>query len=76
MVPITGRFSNQRSQGAADREAAGAGDSAVIPAAGVDDELVMLIADRVYQRLVQDLRIERERLRLVAKDTFFHRGGR
>jgi len=41
--------------------------------------LVKLIADRVYQRLLQELQVEHERLRLVTKKTLasrFRKGGR
>jgi hypothetical protein len=76
-VSISGRFSSLRSRGSSDEAAAtGAGSAADSPPAGSEDELVQLIADRVYQCLMQDLRIERERLRLVSKRTFFHKGGR
>ena len=48
-------------------------------AGALDDQLVKLIADRVYQRLLQELQVEHERLRLVTKKTLasrFRKGGR
>ena len=46
---------------------------------GINDALVRLIADRVYQQLLQELQYEHERLRLVSKQGLasrFRRGGR
>ena len=46
---------------------------------GIDDALVKLIAERVYQRLLQDMQHEHERLRLVSKRALasrFRKGGR
>jgi hypothetical protein len=46
---------------------------------GINDELVMLIADRVYRRLLQELQYEHERLRMTSKRSLasrFRKGGR
>ncbi len=46
---------------------------------GIDDALVKRIAERVYQLLLQDMQIERERLRLASKRALasrFRKGGR
>lgn len=74
---LAGRFSDQRSQsGVEEPIGSQAGVAAQPVGAETEDELVRLIADRVYQRLMQELRIERERMRLVSKHRFFHKGGR
>jgi hypothetical protein len=52
---------------------------AASPPAGIDDALVQQIADRIYQRLLQEMQVEHERLRLVSKRTLasrFRKGGR
>ena len=59
--------------------AAQPGPSQVASPAGIDDALVQLIADRIYQRLLQEMQVEHERLRLVSKQALasrFRKGGR
>jgi hypothetical protein len=42
----------------------------------LNDDLVRQIADRVYRMLMQDLKYDQERLRLVYKKTSTRKGGR
>lgn len=46
------------------------------PPGKLDEELVRKVADRVYRLLLQDLKVEQERLRLVSKKAGYHKGGR
>jgi hypothetical protein len=79
MAQIAGRFANLRSQiRSGERETVpgeDTGQTRVSPNEP-DDELVRLVADRVYQRLLQDLRIDRERLHWTGKKRLFRKGGR
>jgi hypothetical protein len=79
MTQIAGRYANLRSQlRSGERESVPGEDSGQtrVSPNEPDDELVRLVADRVYQRLLQDLRIDRERLRGTAKKRLFRKGGR
>ena len=42
----------------------------------LDDDLVRQVADRVYRLLMQELKYDQERLRLVYKKTSSRKGGR
>lgn len=77
MSTPAGRFADQRSQSVAEAPIGSQSGATAQPVgAEAEDELVRIIADRVYQRLMQELRIERERMRLVSKHGFFRKGGR
>jgi hypothetical protein len=77
MAQTTNHASSLQNRGAAEAETAASGGAFEgATKAELDDELVRRIADRVYQCLMHDLKIERERRGLVSKKQKFHKGGR
>jgi hypothetical protein len=46
------------------------------PPGELNDELVRQVADRVYRLLMQEMKYEMERVRLVSKKSVYRKGGR
>jgi len=79
MTQIAGRYANLRTQPQSEQRETGSGEDTggqQVSTSELDDELVCMVADRVYQRLLQDLRVDRERLRWTGKKRLFRKGGR